>query len=108
MILKVAYTENDIDFLESIKKILEQYPLVKLKAFCKNQHLTQKEYYKLTGYYATKSNKFMVLLDNDLNVIQPFYVENKTCTPDYLKIALDHWVLYNKIEDGYNRTEEET
>ena len=100
MILKVAYTGNDLDFLKDIKKVLENYPLVKLEAFCRDQHLTQKDYYKLMNYYATKADKFMVLLDNNLNVIQPFYVEDKTFTPDYLKIVLDHWVLYNPIENG--------
>ena len=106
MILKVTYTGNDIDFLEDIKKVVKQYPLVKLEAFCKDQHLTQKDYYKLINYYATKADKFMVLLDNNLNVIQPFYIEDKTCTPDYLKIVLDHWILYNPIKDGYSRIEE--
>ena len=106
MILKVTYTGNDIDFLEDIKKVVKQYPLVKLETFCKDRHLTQKDYYKLINYYATKADKFMVLLDNNLNVIQPFYVEDKTCTPDYLKIVLDHWILYNPIEDGYSRIEE--
>ena len=107
MILKVAYTGNDFDFLKDIKKVVEQYPLVKLEAFCKDKHLTQKDYYKLMNYYATRASKFMVLLDNDLNIIQPFYVEDKTCAPDYLKIVLDHWVIYNPRENGYNRTEEE-
>ena len=60
------------------------------------------------SYYATRANKFMVLLDNDLNVVQPFYVEDRTCALDYLKIVLDHWVLYNPIEDGHSGTEEET
>lgn len=106
MILKVTYTGNDINFLEEIKKVVKQYPLVKLEAFCKDRHLTQKDYYKLINYYATKDDKFMVLLDNNLNVIQPFYVEDKTCTPDYLKIVLDHWILYNPIKDGYSRIEE--
>lgn len=106
MILKVTYTGNDIDFLEDIKKVVKQYPLVKLETFCKDRHLTQKDYYKLINYYATKADKFMVLLDNNLNVIQPFYVEDKTCTPDYLKIVLDHWILYNPIKDGYSRIEE--
>ena len=105
MILKVAYTGNDLDFLEDVKKVVEQYPLIKLETFCKDQRLSQKDYYKLMNYYATWANKFMVLLDNDLNVVQPFYVEDKTCTPDYLKIVLDHWVLYNPIKDGHDRTE---
>ena len=107
MILKVAYTGNDLDFLKGIKKVLENYPLVKLEAFCRDQHLTQKNYYKLMNYYATRDSKFMVLLDNDLNTVQPFYVEDKTCTPDYLKIVLDHWVLYNPIKDGRSRNQEE-
>lgn len=106
MILKVTYTGNDINFLEEIKKVVKQYPLVKLEAFCKDRHLTQKDYYKLINYYATRADRFMVLLDNNLNVIQPFYVEDKTCTPDYLKIVLDHWILYNPIKDGYSRIEE--
>ena len=106
MILKVTYTGNDIDFLKDIKKVVKQYPLVKLETFCKDRHLTQKDYYKLINYYATKADKFMVLLDNNLNVIQPFYIEDKTCTPDYLKIVLDHWILYNPIKDGYSRIEE--
>ena len=99
MILKVAYTGNDLDFLKDIKKVLEHYPLVKLEAFCRDQHLTQN--------YATRDGKFMVLLDNDLNTVQPFYTENKTCTPDYLKIVLDHWVLYNSIENGRSGNQEE-
>ena len=107
MILKIAYTGNDIDFLEDVKKVVEQYPLIKLETFCKDQRLAQKDYYKLMNYYATWASKFMVLLDNDLNVVQPFYVEDKTCTPDYLKIVLDHWVIYNPRENGYNRTKEE-
>lgn len=106
MILKVTYTGNDINFLEEIKKVVKQYPLVKLEAFCKDRHLTQKDYYKLINYYATRADRFMVLLDNNLNVIQPFYVEDKTCTPDYLKIVLDHWILYNPIKDGYSRIKE--
>ena len=108
MILRVAYTGNDLDFLEDIKKVVEQYPLVKLEAFCKDQHLTQKDYYKLMNYYATGARRFMVLLDNDLNIVQPFYTEDKTCAPDYLKIVLDHWVLYNPIEDGHSGNQEET
>ena len=105
MILKVAYTGNDLNFLEDVKKVVEQYPLIKLETFCKDQRLAQKDYYKLMNYYATWASKFMVLLDNDLNVVQPFYVEDKTCTSDYLKIVLDHWVLYNPIKDGHDRTE---
>ena len=107
MILKVAYTGNDFDFLEDVKKVVEQYPLIKLETFCKDQRLAQKDYYKLINYYATGNSKFMVLLDNDLNVVQPFYIENKTCTPDYLKIVLDHWVLYNSIENGRSGNQEE-
>lgn len=106
MILKVAYTVNDLDFIKDIKKVVEQYPLVKLEVFCKDKHLTQKDYYKLINYYATGTSKFMVLLDNDLNVVQSFYTENKTCTPDYLKIVLDHWILYNPIEYGHDRIKE--
>jgi len=106
MILRVAYTGNDLDFLEDIKKVVEQYPLVKLEAFCKDQHLTQKDYYKLMNYYATGARRFMVLLDNDLNIVQPFYTEDKTCAPDYLKIVLDHWVLYNPIKDGHSGNQE--
>ena len=106
MILRVAYTGNDLNFIEDVKKVLEQYPLVKLEAFCKDQYLTQKDYYKLMNYYATRANKFMVLLDNDLNVVQPFYVEDRTCAPDYLKIVLDHWVFYNPIEDGHSGNQE--
>ena len=107
MILKVAYTRNDLDFLKDIEKVLEYYPLVKLETFYRDQHLTQKDYYKLINYYATGASKFMVLLDNDLNTIQPFYTENKTCTPDYLKIVLDHWVLYNPIENGRSGNQKE-
>ena len=107
MILKVAYTRNDLDFLKDIEKVLEYYPLVKLETFYRDQHLTQKDYYKLINYYATGASKFMVLLDNDLNTIQPFYTENKTCTPDYLNIVLDHWVLYNPIENGRSGNQEE-
>lgn len=106
MILRIAYTGNDLGFLEDIKKVLEQYPSVKLEAFCRDLHPTRKNYYKLMSYYATGASKFMVLLDNDLNVVQPFYIEDKTCTPDYLKIVLDHWVLYNPIENGHEGHQE--
>lgn len=106
MILRVAYTGNDLQFLKEIEKVVEKYPLVKVEAFCKDHYTTQKDYYKLMNYCASRANKFMVLLDNDKNVIQPFYMEDKTCGPDYLKIVLDHWILYNPIKDGHSRTEE--
>lgn len=107
MILKLAYTSNDLDFHKEVKELLENYPLVELQAFCKDKYLEQKNYYKLMQYYATRASKFMVLVDNDQNVIQPFYVEDRTCSADYLKIVLDHWILYNPIKDGHDRAEEE-
>ena len=106
MILRVAYTGNDLQFLESIENVVKNYPLVRIESYCRDQHLTQKDYYKLMGHYGTRASRLMVLLDNDQNVIQPFYVEDKTCTPDYLKIVLDHWVLYNPIENGYSGDKE--
>lgn len=109
MILKLAYTGNDLDFRKEVEELLENYPLVELQAFCKDKYSEQKNYYKLIQYFATKAGKkFMVLVDNDQNVIQPFYTENRTCSIDYLKIVLDHWVLYNPIKDGYDGTKEET
>ena len=106
MILNLAYTENDLDFLRKVKELLENYPLVELHAFCKDKYKEQKNYYKLLQHFATRAGKFMVLLDNDSNVVQPFYIEDRTFSIDYLKIVLDHWVLYNPIEDGHDRTEE--
>ena len=76
MILKVAYTGNDIDFLEDVKKVVEQYPLIKLETFCKDRHLTQKDYYKLINYYATKADKFMVLLDKIAPPYTPSFFTN--------------------------------
>ena len=107
MILKLAYTGNDLDFHKKVEKLLEEYPLVKLEAFCRDKYQEQKNYYKLMQYYATRAGRFMVLMDNDQNVVQPFYVEDHTCDIDYLKIVLDHWVLYNPIEDGHSGNQEE-
>ncbi len=108
MILKLAYTGNDLDFHKKVEKLLEEYPLVELQSFCKDKYQEQKNYYKLIQHYATRAGRFMVLTDNEHNIIQPFYVEDKTCDVDYLKIVLDHWVLYNPFKDGRSGSEEET
>lgn len=108
MILKVAYTSNDIDFLNRVKELVSQYESLKIETYCRDHYNAQKNYYKLMSYYATRADKFMVLMDNNSKVIQPFYVENNTCTLDYLKITLDHWILYNPIEDGSEGNQETT
>lgn len=108
MILGLAYTNDDLDFYKEVEELLEQYPLVRLESFCRDKYRDQKNYYKLTQHYATKSNKFMVLTDDEHRVVQPFYMENNTCSIDYLKIVLDHWTLYNPIENGHNGSEEKT
>ena len=55
---------------------------------------------KLKHYYGAKLSPFACLIDNNGKHIQAFYSENKSFSLDYIKNVLDHWLLYNPIEDG--------
>ena len=56
--------------------------------------------FKLKHYYGAKLSPFACLIDNNGKHIQAFYSENKSFSLDYIKNVLDHWLLYNPIEDG--------
>lgn len=104
MILNVAF--NDEKSIEGLKSLLTLYPLVKLVELNENSYLTKKNALKLKYHYGAKLSPFASLTDNDGRHVEAFYMENKTFNLDYIKAVLDHWVLYNPIEDGYDRTEE--
>ena len=46
----------------------------------------------------------IVYLTHNGKHIQAFYSENKSFSLDYIKNVLDHWLLYNPIEDGNSRS----
>ena len=106
MILKLAYNNQLESFYIKVKELLENYPLVKLEAFNEDSFQSRRNAFKLKSIYGTKLLPFMVLLDQDKNVVEAFYSDNKSCTLDYLKVVLDHWMVYNPKENGYCRVKE--
>ena len=107
MTLKVSYNNNFVDFYENLKELLYKYPLVKLEGFNEDIYSQRKNCFKLRGVFGTKMPLFAALYDRDNKVITAFYSENNSCTIGYITDVLNHWVLYNPIEDdGRSRTEE--
>ena len=96
MILKVAFKNEDS--IKDLQELLKNYPLIELIEF--NETSNKKNALKLKHYYGAKLSPFGCLIDNNGKHIQAFYSENKSFSLDYIKIVLDHWLLYNPIEDG--------
>ena len=96
MILKVAFKNEDS--IKGLQELLNNYPLIKLIEL--NQISDKINALKLKHYYGAKLSPFACLIDNNGKHIQAFYSENKSFSLDYIKNVLDHWLLYNPIEDG--------
>lgn len=99
MILKVAFKNEDS--IKDLQELLKNYPLIELIEF--NETSNKKNALKLKHYYGAKLSPFACLITNNGKHIQAFYSENKSFSLDYIKNVLDHWLLYNPIEDGYSR-----
>ena len=98
MILKVAFKNEDS--IKDLQKLLKNYPLIELIEF--NETSNKKNALKLKHYYGAKLSPFACLITNNGKHIQAFYSENKSFSLDYIKNVLDHWLLYNPIEDGHS------
>ena len=96
MILKVAFKNEDS--IKGLQELLNNYPLIKLIEL--NEISDKINALKLKHYYGAKLSPFACLIDNNGKHIQAFYSENKSFSLDYIKNVLDHWLLYNPIEDG--------
>ena len=96
MILKVAFKNEDS--IKGLQELLNNYPLIELIEL--NEISDKINALKLKHYYGAKLSPFACLIDNNGKHIQAFYSENKSFSLDYIKIVLDHWLLYNPIEDG--------
>ena len=100
MILKVAFKNEDS--IKGLQELLNNYPLIKLIEL--NEVSDKINALKLKHYYGAKLSPFACLIDNNGKHIQAFYSENKSFSLDYIKNVLDHWLLYNQIEDGSSRS----
>ena len=98
MILKVTFKNEDS--IKDLQELLKNYPLIELIEF--NETSNKKNALKLKHYYGAKLSPFACLIDNNGKHIQAFYSENKSFSLDYIKNVLDHWLLYNPIEDGHS------
>ena len=96
MILKVAFKNEDS--IKGLQDLLNNYPLIKLIEL--NEISDKINALKLKHYYGAKLSPFACLIDNNGKHIQAFYSENKSFSLEYIKNVLDHWLLYNPIEDG--------
>lgn len=96
MILKVAFKNEES--IKDLQELLKNYPLIELIKL--NETSNKINALKLKHYYGAKLSPFGCLIDNDGKHIQAFYSENKSFSLDYIKVVLDHWLLYNPIEDG--------
>lgn len=99
MILKVAFKNEDS--INGLQELLNNYPLIELIKLSETSDKINA--LKLKHYYGAKLSPFACLIDNNGKHIQAFYSENKSFSLDYIKNVLDHWLLYNKIEDGSSR-----
>ena len=100
MILKVAFKNEDS--IKGLQELLNNYPLIKLIEL--NEISDKINALKLKHYYGAKLSPFACLIDNNGKHVQAFYSENKSFSLDYIKNVLDHWLLYNQIEDGSGRS----
>ena len=100
MILKVAFKNEDS--IKGLQELLNNYPLIKLIEL--NEVSDKINALKLKHYYGAKLSPFACLIDNNGKHVQAFYSENKSFSLDYIKNVLDHWLLYNQIEDGSSRS----
>ena len=100
MILKVAFKNEDS--INGLQELLNNYPLIKLIKLSETSDKINA--LKLKHYYGAKLSPFACLIDNNGKHVQAFYSENKSFSLDYIKNVLDHWLLYNKIEDGSSRS----
>ena len=99
MILKVAFKNEDS--IKGLQELLNNYPLIEL---IKLSEISDKiNALKLKHYYGAKLSPFACLIDNNGKHVQAFYSENKSFSLDYIKNVLDHWLLYNPIENGNSR-----
>ena len=96
MILKVAFKNEES--IKDLQELLKNYPLIELIKL--NETSNKINALKLKHYYGAKLSPFGCLIDNNGKHIQAFYSENKSFSLDYIKIVLDHWLLYNPIKDG--------
>ena len=108
MTLKVSYNNTFKDFYEKLEDLLIGYPLVKLEGFNEDVYSQRKNCFKLRGIFGTRMPLFAALYDKDNKIITAFYSENNSCTIDYITDVLNHWVLYNPIEDDRRSRTEET
>ena len=100
MILKVAFKNEDS--IKGLQELLNNYPLIKLIKLSETSDKINA--LKLKHYYGAKLSPFACLIDNNGKHVQAFYSENKSFSLDYIKNVLDHWLLYNPIEDGNSRS----
>ena len=100
MILKVAFKNEDS--IKGLQELLNNYPLIELIKLSETSDKINA--LKLKHYYGAKLSPFACLIDNNGKHIQAFYSENKSFSLDYIKNVLDHWLLYNQIEDGSSRS----
>ena len=108
MILNVAFNDTHLPIIKKLELLLENYPLVELKEYNEDVYNTRKEANKLRYHYGTRLLPFANLTDNDKNHVEAFYTEDKSFNLDYIKAVLDHWIVYNPIQDGHSGSEEET
>ena len=99
MILKVVFKNEDS--IKDLQEVLNNYPLIELIKLSETSNKINA--LKLKHYYGAKLSPFACLIDNNGKHIQAFYSENKSFSLDYIKNALDHWLLYNPIVDGNSR-----
>ena len=96
MILKVAFKNEDS--IKGLQELLNNYPLIELIKLSETSDKINA--LKLKHYYGAKLSPFACLIDNNGKHVQAFYSENKSFSLDYIKNVLDHWLLYNPIENG--------
>lgn len=94
MTLKVVYDDDSQSLVDNLKKILLDYPFVRIETYHENLFKERKKAFKVKGEYSARHNPFAVLLDNDSKVAGVFYSEANTCTLEKIIEILNNYTLY--------------
>lgn len=94
MILKVAYDDKSINFIDELELLLTNYPLIELQKYHEQVFKERKKALSLKYEWGTKKTPFAILIDDNNNPIIAFYGERKECTSDKINEALHNWIAY--------------
>lgn len=97
MILKIAYDDDSTSLVTELKKIVPDFPLLKLETYHEELFSERKKAFKLKGGYSARHTPFAILIDDNLEPVKAFYSESNECTFEEIIKALTNYVIYGSV-----------